>query len=133
MVFREKGHQPELKNNATSVPMPLRPSTFPFGGTSSISVPLSPTPGCGLETAAQPQLQFWPRGLFTADSHVTDQLKDQELTIESGTISISSVYSQGLVFSNPCSFDFLWRSTVEFVFLLASCSMYMVLFGHTIS
>lgn len=91
-------HQPDSTNKAPSVPMALRPGIYPFGGTSSASVPLSSTPASDIDkTASQPQHQFWPRGSCTADSNVTDKLKDQELTIESGTISISSMYSQGLL------------------------------------
>ncbi|KAL3512402.1 hypothetical protein ACH5RR_025119 [Cinchona calisaya] len=94
-AFREKGHQPELTNKAAAVPMQLRPSIFPFGGTSSASVSM---PVSDLDkSTAQLQPQFWPGGTFTADSNVTDKLKERELTIESGTINISSIYSQRLL------------------------------------
>lgn len=98
-AFREKGYQPELTNKAASVPMALKPGTFPFGATNTASVPLSSAPGSEIDkTAFQSQHQFWPGRSFTDDSNVTEKLKDQELTIESGTISISSIYSQGLVY-----------------------------------
>ena len=98
-AFGEKDHQPDITDKAASVPMALRHGIFPFGGTSTASVPLSSTPASDIDkTASHPQHQFWPRGSCTADSNITDKLKDQELTIESGTISISSIYSQGLVF-----------------------------------
>ncbi|CAI9113386.1 OLC1v1013979C1 [Oldenlandia corymbosa var. corymbosa] len=92
--FREK---PESTNTTASIPMSQGPSLFPFGGSSSAPVPLSSRPVSDAEqTASQPSPQFWPRDSFTADSTITDKLKDQELAIESGTISISSIYSQGL-------------------------------------
>nr|XP_027126609.1 transcription factor BIM1-like isoform X1 [Coffea arabica] len=97
-AFGEKDHQPDITDKAASVPMALRHGIFPFGGTSTASVPLSSTPASDIDkTASHPQHQFWPRGSCTADSNITDKLKDQELTIESGTISISSIYSRGLL------------------------------------
>lgn len=79
--------------------LPLQQTMFSPGGSSSAAVPLPPrlTPDTENRTS-QPQSQLWQSRSCTADSTVaSDKLKDQELAIESGTISVSSVYSQGLL------------------------------------
>lgn len=97
-AFREKVQQPEITNKATSLPLPLRTSIFPFGGVSNTSFPTSSRPPSDTEkpTSQAPQSPFWPSpGAFTSDNAVPDKVKDREITIESGTINISSIYSQG--------------------------------------
>lgn len=104
--LREKVRQHEITNKAAgvpvpvSVPLPLRTSIFPFGAASNTVLPPSSRPTADTEKpASQPQSLFWPTGSCTADSALFDKMKEQELTIESGTISISSIYSQGLLSS----------------------------------
>lgn len=63
-----------------------------------------PSPGCGSTSATAPTPPMAPdthlqhtRSCTTDCTLAGDKLKDQELTIESGTISISTIYSQGLL------------------------------------
>lgn len=99
--FREKVRQHEITNKAARVPvpvpLPLRTSILPFGAAGNTVLPPSSRPAADTEKPAsqQPQSPFLPTGSCTADSAVSNKLKEQELTIESGTISISSIYSQG--------------------------------------
>ncbi|XP_052179884.1 transcription factor BIM1 isoform X3 [Diospyros lotus] len=87
-------HHARLTNKAVAPPAPLQPNIFnPSGsGNTIVSIPAREA------SNSQPQSQFWHTRSCVADSAVAShKLKEQELTIESGRISISSAYSQGLL------------------------------------
>ncbi|XP_015077131.1 transcription factor BIM1-like isoform X2 [Solanum pennellii] len=93
---KESSFLSELPNRAATLCM--QPSTFPFGGHTSIASLksiLAPDAG-SLELKSQPQCPS--SRLNMANYAVTnDKLKGQEVSTESGTLSISSVYSQRLM------------------------------------
>lgn len=96
-TFKEMDNHRGLTNKALPLPVPLQQTMFSPGGSSSAAVPLPPRLAPDTENrTSQPQSQLWQSRSCTTDSTVvSDKLKDQELAIESGTISVSSVYSQG--------------------------------------
>ncbi|KAK6153499.1 hypothetical protein DH2020_013138 [Rehmannia glutinosa] len=87
-TFKERGHKPEL---TSKVHPPMQPNIFAFGRTSVAASPVSPK-----QPSDTDKTTTWPPSTpdCTASGNKT---KDQELSIESGTINISSVYSQGLL------------------------------------
>ncbi|XP_059303764.1 transcription factor BIM1 isoform X1 [Lycium ferocissimum] len=95
--LNENGQQPGLTNKPTTLSM--HPNTFSFCGTSSTAALYSPK-----LTADTDKLESKSHSQFSLSrSHMTDYAipnanpKRQELSVESGTISISSAYSQGLL------------------------------------
>lgn len=84
-------------DKASPIPVLLQPKIFSAGGSSSAAVAAPPRLGSDTENkASQPQSQPWQsRPCTTECTAAGDTHKDEALTIESGTISISSVYSQG--------------------------------------
>ncbi|XP_015070937.1 transcription factor BIM1 isoform X1 [Solanum pennellii] len=95
--LKEKGQQPGLTNKPTTVPM--HPNTFSFSGTSSTAALYS-----SKLIADTDKLESKSHSQFSLSrSHMTDYAipnanpERLELPIESGTISISSAYSQGLL------------------------------------
>uniref|UniRef100_A0A5B7BE95 Putative transcription factor BIM1 isoform X2 n=1 Tax=Davidia involucrata TaxID=16924 RepID=A0A5B7BE95_DAVIN len=98
-TFKAMDHHPGLTNKGVPLPVPLQPNIFTPGGSNGAVAPLAPRLASDAEnTLSQPQSQLWQSSSCTTDSVVaSDKMKEQELTIESGTISISSVYSQGLL------------------------------------
>ncbi|KAK4362325.1 hypothetical protein RND71_017566 [Anisodus tanguticus] len=94
--LKENGQQPGLTNKATTLPMH---PTFSFCGTSSTAALYS-----SKLTADFDKLESKSNSQFSLSrSHTPDYAipnanpKRQELSVESGTISISSAYSQGLL------------------------------------
>lgn len=85
-------HNPGLTKKPVPHPIPLQPSMFASVGTATAFPPKLASEAENM--AYQPQSQLCESRSCTSAS---DQLKEQELTIEGGTISISSVYSQGLL------------------------------------
>ncbi|XP_030493398.1 transcription factor BIM1 isoform X2 [Cannabis sativa] len=87
-----------VTNKGVTIPMSLQPNFFlPNGGASSHCPPRLPS---DLENRSfQPQSQLCQtRSCTTVDGSIaSDKLKEEELTIEGGTISISTAYSQGLL------------------------------------
>lgn len=82
---KEIGQHPRLTNKGSPFSSPLQPNTY--------------SPGC-VSTTVTPNTasQLWQSRSCTSDCTIVgDKQKDQELTIESGTISISTIYSQGLL------------------------------------
>ncbi|KAL4559352.1 hypothetical protein LXL04_031490 [Taraxacum kok-saghyz] len=92
---KEISQHPQLTNKVSPFPSPVQPNLY--------------SPGCGSTSATAPVPLVVPDTVNTS-SHLqhmrscttdctlaSDKLKDQELTIESGTISISTIYSQGLL------------------------------------
>ncbi|XP_071689373.1 transcription factor BIM1 isoform X2 [Rutidosis leptorrhynchoides] len=95
-TMKEVCQHTRLANKGSPFPSPLQPNIYSPGcGSSSVTAPLPSTlPSDTANTAAQ----LWHTRSYTTDCTVSgDKLKDQELTIESGTISISAIYSQGLL------------------------------------
>lgn len=93
---KESSLSSELTNKAATLCM--QPNTFPFRANTSIASLqsiLAPDAGT-LELKSQPQFSL-SRSNMTNYAATDDKLKGREMSIESGTISISSVYSQRLL------------------------------------
>lgn len=75
----------------------MQPSTFPFCGNTSIAYAGT------VELTSQPQIPL-SRWNMTNHAVTDDKLKDEEMSIESDTTSISTVYSQRYKFSGLCFF-----------------------------
>lgn len=91
-TLREMDNDHGLTNNALPLPVSvLQHPRFSPGGSGNTASTLPPD----TENRTS-QSRLWQSRSCTTDSTVaSDKLKDQELAIESGTISVSSVYSQG--------------------------------------
>ncbi|XP_076903522.1 transcription factor BIM1-like [Bidens hawaiensis] len=94
--LEQAGQHARLINKGSPFPSPVQPNMY--------------SPGCGSTSVAAPPLTLasdtanaasplWQSRSCTTECTTVarDKLKDQELTIESGTISISTIYSQGLL------------------------------------
>ncbi|XP_019267371.1 PREDICTED: transcription factor BIM2-like isoform X2 [Nicotiana attenuata] len=95
-AVKQSSQQSELTNKTAT--LCKQPNAFPFCGSTSIaSLQSRPAPDAdSLELKSQSQ--FWLSRSNMTDCAVTnDKLKGQEVSIEGGTISISSVYSQRLL------------------------------------
>ncbi|KAL0424876.1 UNVERIFIED_CONTAM: Transcription factor BIM2, partial [Sesamum radiatum] len=94
-TFKERSQQPELTSKAAPVHLPIPPNIFSFGRTSIAASPVSLKQASDTDNRITwPPSQIQQNASCTADSN---KMKDGEPTIESGTINISSVYSQGLL------------------------------------
>ncbi|KAF8399220.1 hypothetical protein HHK36_015085 [Tetracentron sinense] len=99
-AYKAMDHHPELLNKAVPLPIPYHPTMFtPVGSGGALAQPPQRPISDAENMASQPQSQLWQTKPCTTECHVTnDTLNEQEeLTIEGGTVSISSVYSQGLL------------------------------------
>ncbi|KAK1436501.1 hypothetical protein QVD17_02281 [Tagetes erecta] len=93
----QNGQHPRLTNRGSPFPSPLQPNIYSPGcGSTSVT---APHPLALASDAANTTSQLWQSRSCTTDCTTLggDKLKDQELTIESGTVSISTIYSQGLL------------------------------------
>lgn len=92
-------HHSGLANKAVPLPVPVQPNIFTPSGSGTAMAPIPARVKSDIENLTyQPQSQFWQGRSCPTDCAVaSNKLKEQELTIESGRISISSVYSQGLL------------------------------------
>ncbi|CAL5445037.1 unnamed protein product [Camellia sinensis] len=92
-------HHSGLTNKAVPLPVPVQPNIFTPSGSGTAMAPIPARVKSDIENlTSQPQSQFWQGRSCPTDCAVaSNKLKEQELTIESGRISISSVYSQGLL------------------------------------
>ncbi|KAI3733218.1 hypothetical protein L1987_64438 [Smallanthus sonchifolius] len=93
----QNGQHARLTNKGSPFPSPLQPNIYSPGcGSTSVTAPLPLTLASDTANTAS---QLWQSRSCTTDCTTVarDNLKDQELTIESGTISISTIYSQGLL------------------------------------
>ncbi|KAF7134610.1 hypothetical protein RHSIM_Rhsim08G0142600 [Rhododendron simsii] len=88
-----------LTNKAVPLSLPLQPNMLTPTGSSSLMVPIPAGVTSGMDNVmSQPQSPFLQSRSHATDNTVArNKLKEQELTIESGKICISSVYSQGLL------------------------------------
>ncbi|XP_016555926.2 transcription factor BIM1 isoform X1 [Capsicum annuum] len=93
---KERGQLSELTNKGTTLCM--QPNTFPFCANTSIaSLQSTMAPDAvTLELKSQPQFSL-SRSNVTNYAVTDHKLKGQEMSIESGTVSISSIYSQRLL------------------------------------
>ncbi|XP_062158437.1 transcription factor BIM1 isoform X2 [Alnus glutinosa] len=98
-TFKQMDHHPGITKKAMPFPMPLQSNFFTPVRTSAAVPELPPKlVSDGKDIPSQPQPQLCQMRACTTDGTATsDKLKEQELTVEGGTISISSVYSQGLL------------------------------------
>ncbi|XP_075479984.1 transcription factor BIM1 isoform X2 [Primulina tabacum] len=96
-TFKEKAQQPELTSKAAPVHLPMQPSIFNSGRTSAVASPLSPQHASDMNKATSWIPSHVLQNRSCTDYWTGDKLKDQNLAIESGTISISSAYSQRLL------------------------------------
>ncbi|KAI3513314.1 hypothetical protein L1887_20644 [Cichorium endivia] len=94
-TMKEMGQHPQLTNKGSPFPSPMQPNMYSPGcGSTSATAPIPPMAPDTTNTSSHLQ---HTRSCTTDCTLATDKLKDQELTIESGTISISAIYSQGLL------------------------------------
>ncbi|KAF8407903.1 hypothetical protein HHK36_007041 [Tetracentron sinense] len=98
--YKAMDHYTELANKAAPLPIPFQPNMFtPVGSGGEVAQPpQSQRPISDAENiVSQPQSQLWQSKPCTTECPVTsDMLNEQEeLTIEGGTNSIASAYSQG--------------------------------------
>ncbi|XP_076900143.1 transcription factor BIM1-like isoform X2 [Bidens hawaiensis] len=94
--LEQVGQHARLINKGSPFPSPMQPNMYSpgCGSTSVTAPPLT----LASDTANAASLLWQSRSCTTDCTTVArDKLKDQELTIESGTISISTIYSQGLL------------------------------------
>ncbi|PSS08019.1 Transcription factor like [Actinidia chinensis var. chinensis] len=98
-TLKAMDHHPVLSNKAVLLPLSLQPNIFTPSGSGNAIAPIQARVVSDIENAtSQPQYQFLQSRSRTIDcAVVSNKLKEQELTIESGKICISSVYSQGLL------------------------------------
>ncbi|XP_073123239.1 transcription factor BIM1 isoform X2 [Henckelia pumila] len=93
-TFKEKAQQPELTSKAAPVHLP---SIFNLGRTSAAASPLSPQQASDINKTTSWLPSHILQNRSCTDYWTRDKLKDQNMAIESGTISISSAYSQRLL------------------------------------
>ncbi|KAF3438007.1 hypothetical protein FNV43_RR20763 [Rhamnella rubrinervis] len=99
-TLKAMDHHSSITNKAMPVPMLLQPNFLsPVRGGGAVPQVQSRLPSDENISSKPPQSQLCQtRSCTSTDGAVAnDKLKEQELTIEGGTISISSAYSQGLL------------------------------------
>ncbi|KAM7471206.1 hypothetical protein LguiA_009389 [Lonicera macranthoides] len=99
-IFKETDQHPRLTNKPPPLSVPLQqPQIFSAGGSYSPAAALPPRLPLDVENRpSQPLPEVRQnRSCTTNTTDAGGKPKDQELTIESGTAGISSVYSQGLL------------------------------------
>ncbi|KAK6925162.1 Myc-type, basic helix-loop-helix (bHLH) domain [Dillenia turbinata] len=95
-TFKAIEHGPGIK--AASLPLNLQPNLFASVGIGKVGQLPTTLASESDDSASQPQAQPWQnRSCKMECSNVNDKLKEHDLAVEGGTISISSVYSQGLL------------------------------------
>ncbi|XP_024929379.3 transcription factor BIM1 isoform X2 [Ziziphus jujuba] len=102
-TFKALDHHSSMTNKAMPFPMLLQQNLFPPVRSGGAVPQVHPRLASDVENiSSQPQSQLCQtRSCTTMDGAVAnDKLKEQELTIEGGTINISSAYSQGSYFSS---------------------------------
>ncbi|XP_022769520.1 transcription factor BIM1-like [Durio zibethinus] len=97
--FRAIDLRPGMTNKTIPFPMSLQTSFFTSARSAGVAAQLPPRlPSDAENCASQPQSVQCHTGSYTTNGALpTEKLKEQELTIEDGTISMSSAYSQGLL------------------------------------
>ncbi|KAK7841380.1 transcription factor bim1 [Quercus suber] len=98
-TFKQMDNHPIITNKGIPLPMSLQPNVFTPVRISGAVPQLPPKLASDAENISshsQPQL-CQLRSCPTDGGTTSDKPKEQDLTVEGGTISISSVYSQGLL------------------------------------
>ncbi|XWS60393.1 hypothetical protein CRYUN_Cryun07bG0032700 [Craigia yunnanensis] len=98
-TFRAIDLRPGTMNKTMPFPVSLQPNFFTSAQSTGPADQLPPRlPSDAENSASQPQSVLCHTGSCTTNGALPNKkLKEQELTIEGGKISISSVYSQGLL------------------------------------
>ncbi|XVF54494.1 hypothetical protein PTKIN_Ptkin05aG0184700 [Pterospermum kingtungense] len=98
-TFRETDLRPGVTNKTMPFPVSLQPNFFTAAQTTGMAAQIPPRLLSNMEnSASQPQSVLCHAGSCTSNGALpSEKLKEQELVIEGGRISISSVYSQGLL------------------------------------
>lgn len=98
-TFKQMDNHPIITNKGIPFPMSLQPNVFTPVRISGAVPQLPPKLASDAENiSSHPQPQLCQlRSCPTDGGTTSDKPKEQDLTVEGGTISISSVYSQGLL------------------------------------
>ncbi|KAF5445344.1 hypothetical protein F2P56_034400 [Juglans regia] len=98
-TFKQMDHHPGITNQAVTLPLSPEPSFFTtVKSSAAVHEILSKLASDAENILSQPQPRLCETRSGTNGGITTsDKLKEQELTVEGGTISISSVYSQRLL------------------------------------
>ncbi|XP_022737710.1 transcription factor BIM1-like [Durio zibethinus] len=98
-TFRAIDPRSGMMNKTMPFPVSIQPNPLTSAhGTGAAAQLPSGLPSDSENSASQPQSVPYHTGSCTTNGALpTEKLKEKELTIEGGTISISSVYSQGLL------------------------------------
>ena len=95
-TFRAIDLPPGMMNKTMPFPVSLQPNFFTSAQSTGPAAQLPPRlPSDAENSASKPQSILCHTGSCTNGALPSEKLKEQELTIEGGKISISSVYSQG--------------------------------------
>ena len=95
-TFKEIDLPPGMMNKTMPFPVSLQPNFFTSAQSTGPAAQLPPRlPSDAENSASKPQSILCHTGSCTNGALPSEKLKEQELTIEGGKISISSVYSQG--------------------------------------
>ncbi|GAB4845341.1 hypothetical protein Ancab_038749 [Ancistrocladus abbreviatus] len=98
IAFMAVDQQAVTRNKAASVPMPLQADVFaPVGHNGTVTEPITRL-ASDTDNKSLPQFQLWQSRACASDStSPREKLKEQDMAVDGGTISISSIYSQGLL------------------------------------
>ncbi|XP_043701754.1 transcription factor BIM2-like [Telopea speciosissima] len=95
-AYRPMDHHVGLAEKSIPLSIPMQPNMFgPVGQSGGLAQPPLRPMSDVEDMSAQPQSKLWRNKPCTTTGDTPNELED--LTIEGGTISISSVYSQGLL------------------------------------
>lgn len=100
-AFKGMDPHPHSGSSNKSMPLPisLPPNIFPIVGSTGSAMEVPPQRVSDTEDPSQPHSQLWQSRSCTNTPDCippSNKLKEQGMAIKSGTISISSIYSQGL-------------------------------------
>ncbi|KAJ4961815.1 hypothetical protein NE237_021725 [Protea cynaroides] len=96
-AYRQMDHHPGLANKSVPLPIPMQPTMFTSVGQSCVLAQLPLRPMSDAENmSTQPQSRLWQNkpSCMTTGNTPNEQ---EDLTVEGGTINISSVYSERLL------------------------------------
>ncbi|XP_022728980.1 transcription factor BIM1 isoform X2 [Durio zibethinus] len=98
-TFRAIDLYPGMMNKTTPFPVSLQPNFFTSAQSTGLATQLQPRlPSDAENSSSQPQSVLCHAGSCTTNGAVpSEKPKEQELTVEGGNFSISSIYSRGLL------------------------------------